>query len=127
MEVRRLTPKEAGDAFDDLARLRITVFRAFPYLYDGDIAYERNYLRTYMHSPGAVIIGAFDGPRMVGAATASPLGDHFAAFARPFAAAGLEPGSIFYFGESVLLPDYRGTGIGVRFILEREHAAREQG
>ena len=127
VEVRRLAADEVERALDELARLRITVFRAFPYLYDGDPAYERRYLQTYLKSPGAVVIGAFDGGRLVGAATASPLADHFSEFAEPFAKAGLSPERYFYFGESVLMPDYRGRGIGVRFFDEREKAARAQG
>ena len=34
-----------------LAAQRIRVFREFPYLYDGDVGYEREYLATYVHSP----------------------------------------------------------------------------
>lgn len=127
MEVRRLARAEAEAAFDDLARLRITVFRDFPYLYDGDIDYERRYLATYMQSPGAVVIGAFDGDRLVGAATASPLADHFEEFAASFVARGLDVDSTFYFGESVLEKPYRGRGVGVRFFEERERAAAEAG
>lgn len=127
MEVRRLARAEAEAAFDDLARLRITVFRDFPYLYEGDLDYERRYLATYMESPGAVVIGAFDENRLVGAATASPLNDHFEAFAEPFAKRGLDPADFFYFGESVLEKRYRGQGVGVRFFEEREKAAAEAG
>lgn len=125
--VRRLSHAEARAAFDDLAQLRIEVFREFPYLYEGDIDYERGYLATYMQSPGAVIIGAFDGSHLIGAATASPLADHFEEFAEPFAAKGLDVSEFFYFGESVLKRGWRGRGIGVRFFEEREKAAREAG
>ena len=127
VEVRRLSRSEAEAAFDDLARLRIEVFRDFPYLYEGDIDYERRYLATYMASPGAVIVGALDGAALVGAATASPLSEHFEEFAGPFAARGLDPADFFYFGESVLRKAYRGRGVGVRFFEEREGAAREAG
>lgn len=127
VEVRRLARAEAEAAFDDLARLRITVFRDFPYLYDGDLDYERRYLATYMRSPDAVVIGALDGARLVGAATASPLADHFDEFAGPFAAHGLDPAAFFYFGESVVEKSWRGRGVGVRFFEEREAAARGQG
>ena len=127
MTVRPLSRAEAKAAFDDLARLRIEVFRDFPYLYEGDFDYERRYLATYMQSPGAVVIGALDGGQLVGAATASPLADHFEEFASPFAARGLDVGEFFYFGESVLKHDWRGQGIGVRFFEEREQAARDAG
>lgn len=127
MEVRRLARAEVEAAFDDLARLRIAVFRDFPYLYEGDPDYERRYLAAYMESPGAVVIGAFDGALLVGAATGAPLTDHFDAFARPFEQRGLDPRDYFYFGESVLLAAYRGRGVGVRFFEEREKAAAEAG
>lgn len=127
MEVRRLARSEAEAAFDDLARLRMEVFRDFPYLYEGDPDYERRYLATYLASPGAVIVGALHGDRLVGAATASPLSDHFEEFGRPFVERGLDPAGFFYFGESVLEKAYRGRGVGVRFFEEREAAAREGG
>ena len=127
VDVRKLAREEVEARFDDLAALRIEVFRAFPYLYEGDAAYEHEYLATYMRSPGAAIIGAFDGDRLVGAATGTPLEEHRAEFAAPFAARELDVDDFFYFGESVLKPDYRGQGIGVRFFEERERAAREAG
>ena len=46
-------------ALDDVARLRIAVFRDWPYLYDGSLEYEREYLTTYRDSPGALLVGAF--------------------------------------------------------------------
>ena len=45
----------------------------------------------------------------------------------PFARAGIDPAAVFYFGESVLLPDYRGQGIGHAFFDHREAAARSWG
>jgi GNAT superfamily N-acetyltransferase len=125
--VRRMSREEAEAAFDELARLRIEVFRDFPYLYEGDLDYERRYLATYLAQAGAAIIGAFDGDRLVGAATAAPLANHFDEFARPFAERGLDVGDFYYFGESVLEKPYRGQGIGLRFFEEREKAARQDG
>lgn len=126
ISVRPLTKGEVPALFGELARLRITVFRAFPYLYDGDMAYERRYLQTYLQADGAFIAGAFDGKRLVGASTAAPLGEHRAEFAGPFSERGLDPDAFFYFGESVLLPDYRNRGVGVAFFDLREAEARRQ-
>ena len=125
--IHALTGEALAAALDALADLRIAVFRAFPYLYDGDRGYEQDYLRAYAASPEAVIIGAFDGDRLVGAATAAPMADHAAEFAEPFRARGYDISRIFYFGESVLLPEYRGHGIGHAFFDRREARARELG
>lgn len=125
--IRTLTREALAASLDPLADLRIAVFRAFPYLYDGDRAYEQDYLRAYAASSGAIVAGAFDGDRLIGAATAAPMADHAAEFAEPFHARGYDISRIFYFGESVLLPEYRGHGIGHAFFDKREERARELG
>lgn len=114
-------------ALPALAQLRIAVFREFPYLYDGDAAYEADYLRSFAASPDAVIVIARDGDAIVGAATAAPLAEQDAAWRDPLAAAGHDVASTFYFGESVLLPRYRGQGIGHQFFDHREAQARRCG
>lgn len=109
-----------------LASLRIQVFRDYPYLYDGDLAYEAEYLNRYARNPRSLFVLAFDGDTLVGAATGQPLADEVDDFRAPFEAAGYRPETVFYYGESVLLPEYRGQGIGKAFMAEREtHAARE--
>jgi GNAT superfamily N-acetyltransferase len=111
----------------DLARLRIAVFRDWPYLYEGDEAYERTYLRAYADAPGAAVVICRDGERVVGAATCEPMTQGHAPVRAVFEAAGLDPAAFCYFGESVLLAPYRGRGAGVRFFAEREAHARALG
>ena len=126
-EVRALTGEALGAALEDVARLRIAVFRDWPYLYDGSFDYERAYLQVYRDSPDALVVGAFDGARLVGAATASPMEDHAEEFAEPLRRIGLPVEQIYYAAESVLLPEYRGRGIGHRFFDLREARARDLG
>ena len=56
-----------------LAKLRIAVFREFPYLYEGDTAYEEQYLKTYMNIADSVMALVKDGERVVGASSGLPL------------------------------------------------------
>lgn len=125
--VRPLTGAEIGAALADLAQLRIKVFAAYPYLYDGDAAYEAEYLAEYAAAADAVLVAAFDGERIVGAATAAPMIHQKAEFREPFAARGLDVDRLFYFGESVLLPEYRGQGVGHAFFDHREAQAKACG
>ncbi len=111
----------------DLARLRVTVFRDWPYLYEGSLDYERKYLAKYVKLPRATIVIAKDGDAIVGASTALPMNDSEAELRKPFVEAGFDPADIYYYGESVLLAEYRGQGAGVRFFVEREKRARELG
>ena len=85
IDVRALTGLDLDAALDDMARLRIKVFRDWPYLYDGDVDYERRYLEPYRTSAGAILVGAFDGTELIGAATGTPMTDHADEFADAFA------------------------------------------
>ena len=125
--VRSLAGAELQDALEALAQLRIEVFAAFPYLYDGTVDYERHYLAEFAAAPEAVLVAAFDGARIVGAATASPLIGQDDYIRAPFEREGIDPAPVFYFGESVLRPAYRGQGIGHAFFDHREAAARAWG
>jgi GNAT superfamily N-acetyltransferase len=102
----------------------VTVFRDWPYLYDGDAAYEAAYLQTYVRSRRAAVIVARAGGRIVGASTCLPLSDETDNVTAPFRAHGWDTARFFYFGESVLLPELRGQGVGVAFFAEREAHAR---
>lgn len=121
----------SGDAIapvlEDVAALRIRVFRDWPYLYDGDLDYERKYLRVFQDNPRALIITALQGETLVGASTGLPLSDADAEFGAAFAGSGHDPAAIFYCAESVLLPECRGQGAGHRFFDLREAHARKLG
>lgn len=125
--VERFVGEEITPWLDDLARLRTTVFRAFPYLYEGSLDYERTYLQTYVDATESVLVLVRDGDRVVGSSTGIPLADEAADFRRPFERHGYDVSRVFYFAESVLLPEYRGRGLGVRFFEEREAHARSLG
>ncbi|MBO9663493.1 GNAT family N-acetyltransferase [Dokdonella sp.] len=127
IDVHTYAGAEVAPYLDAVAELRIAVFRDWPYLYAGDRDYEKNYLATYAQSPESLFVLAFDGARVVGASTGIPLTDETAAFQQPFLDRGIALADVFYFGESVLLADYRGRGLGHRFFDEREGYARRLG
>ena len=127
IDVRVIRKAELEDRLDDVAALRIAVFREWPYLYDGDYTYERQYLQMYRNTDRAVVVGAFDGDWMIGAATGAPLSEHADNFGAAFKGTDIDISSMFYCAESVLLPRYRGQGIGHRFFDRREAHAESLG
>jgi len=110
-----------------LAQLRIQVFREYPYLYQGDLAYELEYLKPYLKSRDAVFFIAMDDSEVVGASTCIPLWHEDEVFQRPFLQHEYNLHTIMYFGESVLLQQYRGQGIGYLFFQLREKYAMDYG
>lgn len=111
----------------DLARLRVEVFREFPYLYDGDLDYERKYLRKFLAVLESTVVVARDRDRVIGAGTALPLARSEDELQAPFRAAGIPVEDVYYFGESVLERGYRGRGLGHAFFDGREARARALG
>lgn len=107
----------------EMAKLRTSIFRSFPYLYDGTYEYEAEYLTHYFKCQRACVVGAFDGEALVGMATAVHLPEADKLFQAPFRAQNHNVDDIVYFGESLLLPEYRGQGIGHLFFSERESFA----
>lgn len=109
---------------NEVAQLRIEVFREYPYLYDGTMEYETHYLEGYSRSPNSLLVLAWDGDTVVGASTGLPLIEAAAEFQQPLKQRRWDVDRIFYLGESVVRPAYRGRGIGSLFFKERERVAR---
>lgn len=108
----------------DLARLRMIVFRAWPYLYDGSASYEAGYMAEFAASKSAGLAIAFQDGEAVGGSTCIRLAEEEDHIAAPFRDAGIDIDTVFYFGESVLLSPCRGQGVGVAFFEAREAHAR---
>lgn len=124
LECLRLSGSEARRYASELAELRVKVFAEFPYLYAGTEDYERGYLERYFRAERAFIFLVRDAGKPVGATTGIWAAEEEASFREPLLGYGLDPKEVFYFGESVLLPAYRGQGLGKRFFTERERYAR---
>lgn len=123
MEYKKYYGKEIANVVNELGNLRISVFRSFPYLYEGNLLYEKNYLQTYIDAKDSMLFSIWDGGEMVGATTCIPLVNETAEVKEPFEKAGLALQEIFFFGESILLGPYRGKGLGKLFFEEREKHA----
>ncbi|CAH2030267.1 GNAT family N-acetyltransferase [Trichlorobacter ammonificans] len=108
---------------DDLAGLRLTIFREYPYLYDGRLEDERHYLSHY--ADHGSVLAALDGGTIVGAITGMPLDREPPDFTRPFRNAGRDPAQYYYIGELLLQAPYRGSGLGSRMLAQFEQQIRQ--
>jgi GNAT superfamily N-acetyltransferase len=120
IKVRTFTGSQVKTYLPSIARLRIEVFRDFPYLYEGNLDNEMQYLKKYASCKESIVVIIFDGSEIVGASTGIPLDFESASVKKPFAQNGMDTSQYFYFSESLLLKRYRGRGIGHHFFDLRE-------
>lgn len=123
---RVLTGRSLYDAIRDVARLRVSVLREWPYLYEGNLDYECDYLKAYL-APGAVVVTAQVGNRIVGASMGTPLHHHENDLGDALAGRPEPVSDIFFCAASLLLPGYRGYGLGGAFFDAVEAHARDLG
>jgi len=130
IKVRKVSKEFARDYLGRIASIRIDVFREFPYIYNGSLDYEVTYLKRYFDAENSAFILAFDesisqtyDQQIVGVATCLPLIEEDEFIKETFIQNNCKCEDYFYFGESVLLPEYRGQGIGHLFFDEREKYA----
>lgn len=124
--VRAVSKEFAKQNILAIANLRIKVFKEFPYIYDGSLEYEVKYLERYFKALNGHFILAIDENNsniIVGVATCLPLVEEDDFVKKPFNDLDYNIDEIFYFGESLLLPEYRGKGLGQAFFDAREKIA----
>ncbi|MCH8569486.1 MAG: GNAT family N-acetyltransferase [Balneolales bacterium] len=126
-EIKVVHGPEIKQYIPSLAWLRVTVFHEFPYLYDGSDSYERAYLKTYLRSDESIFVLVFDENKIIGASSGIPLKKETEEVIKPFLTHNIKPDQVYYFGESVLLKQYRGHGVGKIFFKEREAYAISKG
>lgn len=129
---------------DAVAAFRLRHFRDYPYLYDGTMEYEREYLAAFALDPLSLIVMAFDDDRtvasddtaaeprgrLVAVSTALPLvskADILHDSAEIFRAAGHDPATFYYFSETIVEAAYRGRGVGRAIYARREQFAVRHG
>ncbi len=103
-----LKGSEIKKHIEDLGCFRIEIFKEYPYLYDGDMQYEKEYLSRYLKSIESILILLKDSQGFVGACTGIPLKDEDTEFIKPFQENRIE--EIFYIGKIMVRKDSRGKG-----------------
>jgi GNAT superfamily N-acetyltransferase len=120
IHVRSFTGPSLKPYLHSIAKLRMEVFKDYPYFEDPDIARETQYLRKIASHKETIGVLIFDNTTLVGVSLGSPFSIEEAALHRPFKERHLNIDSYFYFGDSALLKHYRGRGIGHHFFDARE-------
>ncbi len=120
IHVRSFTGSGLKPYLHSMAKLRMEVFKEYPYFEEPDLEKETQYLRKIAMEKETIGVLIFDNTTLVGTSLGYPLRTENPAAHHPFLEHNLAIDSYFYFGDSVLLKHYRGRGIGHHFFDARE-------
>ncbi|MCG8332269.1 MAG: GNAT family N-acetyltransferase [Chitinophagales bacterium] len=112
ISIKLFLGKKAEQYIDEVANLRIKIFREFPYLYDGDKDYEKHYLKKFIGTEDSLIAIAFDENSVIGALTGLPLKLEEQTIYQAWIQKGDSIDKVYYFSEALIFKAYRRQGIG---------------
>lgn len=124
IHVRSFTGSGLKPYLHSIAKLRIEVFKDYPFFEDSTLDHETQYLKKISSNKETIAVLIFDNTTLVGVSLGSPFEIEDPALHSPFKDRKLNIESYFHFGDSALLKRYRGRGIGHHFFDAREaHAS----
>ena len=110
--------KEIYPYIQDLARLRISIFREYPYLYDGNDTYEAKYLSKFSEVEDTYVVLIFDNDKVIGAFTGIPIRFEDETIVKHIPQDKVN--DTYYLSEILLDKNYRGKGIGAQLLHQLE-------
>lgn len=120
IHIRAFTGSSLKRYLHSIAKLRVDVFREYPYLQEPNLPKETEYLKRFCACRESIGVLVFDNTTLVGASLGIPLSLEVPEYKRPFEEKRIDISSYFCFSESALLKNYRGRGIGHHFFDVRE-------
>ncbi len=121
--IRLLKGKDINRHLPEVASLRLRVFKEYPYLYEGSLKDEHDYLSQYV-KPESFLAAAFSNNELIGAATGIPLAIAADVTQQPFIDNNLKVNQWFYIGEVILAPQWRNRGLGSLFLRALEDSVQ---
>lgn len=123
------TGEDILDKVRDIALFRIKYFKDYPYLYEGSLEYEEEYLCEYSKDQKSLVITIHNKEKkIVGVSTSIPLisSAKIVTTAKDlFLSSGLNPSNFFYYGEIILDYSIRQKGLSRKiYNLQDMHAHR---
>lgn len=127
MEIITLRGEEILPFLNEVAELRIKIFREWPYLYEGAFETEKVYLKVYANAEDSILVLAKDKDRIVGIAMGLPINESMEEVQRVFYEKQLPMDDCYYFADVILLKEYRKKKIGLKMIQDFECALTSLG
>ena len=125
IHVRCFTGSGLKPYIHSIAKLRMEVFKEYPFFEEPDLEKELRFLKKIVLCKEAISVLIFDNTTLVGVSMGYPFNIEEPSLQRPWKERHADIDSYFDFAPSALLKQYRGRGIGHHFFDAREaHVAQ---
>lgn len=123
IEIEMKLGKEIAPFVDDVGKIRLDLFKEYPYLYAGDLAGERKYLSLYTLDPHSILAIAKVNEQFAGISIGTPLlgkANLFPDAKQLFESIQLKAAECYYYGDVLILKPYRGLSIVTKFFHKQD-------
>jgi len=130
VNIEILYGKEIENHIDSIAALRLSAFKEYPYLYVGNMEYEKNYLKGYIEEKNATLLQAKVNSELVGVFTGTSLignSDIVKDAKSIFEKHGLLPAEYYYSGEMIVLTKHRSLQMAKNLFFLQKKIAKDFG
>ncbi len=124
VQTQILKGQETTRYISDLATLRISYFREYPYFYQVNPSAEKEYLETYSISPNTLFVVA--GEESIGILTGCPLTESAEHYQRPFIDNNRDLDKVFCLGEFVFQNGYENEIIQKKMYKQLEEQIQKE-
>jgi GNAT superfamily N-acetyltransferase len=124
--IQILLASHLNTLIDTIAQLRIDTFKEYPYLYSGTLEGERDFLQTYNEHQHEMVGQATVDGTLAGILTGKPL-SIFPEATDLFKKEGLNPEEYYYFGEIIILSDFKNKSVDTQLFNNLEQQVKQWG
>jgi GNAT superfamily N-acetyltransferase len=124
------TGNDSEPYIETVSKLRIEAFKEYPYLYMGELDYERQYMRGYTKDDRAMIAIATCDGKLAGISTGIPLTSDSEIVSEAkiiFLNENIDIEDYYYYGELIILPEFKGKGILTKLLSAQDELIRSWG
>lgn len=121
-----LTGNDMQGTLEFVAQQRMRHYKGYPYLYEGNMQEEMEYLNLVASSPHSALCVVYKDDHIVGFAMGASFQEfavHFKGSIELFNAAGRNPHDYFYIADDIILPGYEGHMLTERMFEHLEQYA----
>jgi GNAT superfamily N-acetyltransferase len=125
-EIQTLEGHQILPHLDAFGKLRTTIFREYPYLYDSNPEVEKSYLKNYAQCKDSLFIIATHQNKLIGCLSSIPFSNMAHESWAKILQSHFPIAPIFYLGDMLVLKEHRNRGLGTKMYNRFEEEIRKK-